>query len=356
LEIDHYESRKIRETIGRISGVCPGSASSRAAVGKDAKVAAITTRAPKQHIPQEVLLAGWQREAAVLGITKEYGEGLLGKAHSNEKAQDFNEPLNDQEKLFDMWWETAAKAGWNGAKIEELLGTVTSKGKSQASPGVERKNPLIENLKDAVTGRPSGDDHCISWDDWLRKGKEQLRREKLKSRLKVIRGGAKLSNGKDEPDQRHEKKQGFLKLIRDTEGQSQRQSKFADEKKRNQSFKSSAKARCEENKKEEKENEQRNQKTESKQSSNCFEEKNKKRRGHRKHAKHQERAKRRPHRERPHSRNEPVPLKAFKRALRKPQTEFIPKTKRGKESRRSPLLSGPGMESKRQTFLRPSTT
>jgi conjugative relaxase-like TrwC/TraI family protein len=183
--------------------------------GKDAKIAAVATRAPKQHISQDVRLKGWQKEAAALGFSQLHTETPLRKNHLKEVPELSNvvvlrpaAPL-DKRELFQRWCEKTEQREFVDEQDLDELGIVFSNDPANPlSPPNKNRKPAIQ---DAWREFKKGSYECF--DNWFQSKNEELQDEQ-KSQFRIVKGGADHPNNQEKSNKKQNTSPGELTRIR----------------------------------------------------------------------------------------------------------------------------------------------
>jgi len=172
--------------------------------GKEAKIAAVATRAPKKHTPRDELLMRWQKESVDLGFTQHHVEVLCREDHLKEVPKLPNVvmlrptgPL-DKGELFQKWCEkTEQREFIDEQDLDELGMVFSSDPKNPLSPPNKNRKPAMQ---EAWREYKKGSYECF--DNWFQSKKEELQSE-LKSQFRVIKGGADNPNNQEKSNQSH---------------------------------------------------------------------------------------------------------------------------------------------------------
>ena len=181
--------------------------------GKDAKIAALATRAPKQHISQDVRLMGWQKEAAALGFTQLHIETLPRKNYLKEVPKLSNvvvlrpeEPMC-KEELFFKWCATAEQGEFiDQMHLDDLGKVFTNDPENPLSPPNKNRKPGIQEVWREYKKRSY---ECF--DIWFQGKKEELQSEQ-KPQFRLIKGG--VDNPKSQEKSSHDHNTSPAELTR----------------------------------------------------------------------------------------------------------------------------------------------
>ncbi len=128
--------------------------------GKEAKIAAVNTRAAKSYIPQAVLLSSWQKEADSMGFTEAHVEKLIGRNFRQEHANDMASTVPHEPEASPSFGQRESNQHQNHDDLRQPRNTAAPHESSAPLPEVKPPPQRNEKENQAHFGQGDGGDHA----------------------------------------------------------------------------------------------------------------------------------------------------------------------------------------------------